>query len=430
VEWWNELRVASDAFLQQHGLLAAFIYLLVEEAGVPVPVPGDLLMLILGAQAFEGKVKLWHAVVVLEAATVLGATFLYFVACWAGRGLVYRYGRYIRLTPKRLETAERWLRRYGSIAVVAGRLFPGLRIVTAVACGVLGMPAWRFLPAMAFGALIYITAYTLTGYYFGPAVLGFFAGLDLSLSVVLSLVLLVGALVWIVRTRVALQAGLLGDAPTEHGGALLPLRRRLRSGALAGALATLVSTLFMNVLTHFTGALAFQVPNTIVERTAERLPVALALEGGPWLLAFAVPAFALVGVAWGAVYGGWADPWLRLPDWASGLLFACLPLATSLLVVMSVLGRGGAASDARIVSAAGEAVRYAVYGVVVGLTYPELVARQWSRLQRRQNKQRGRKAPTGPGAPPVPESSPRLPSSSGSRGTATRSTPRRLSANR
>jgi len=414
VDWWNELRVAADAFLQQHGLLAAFIYLLVEEAGVPVPVPGDLLMLILGAQASEGRVTLWQAVVVLEIATVLGATILYVGARWAGRGLVYRYGRYIRFTPKRLETAERWLRRYGSVAVVVGRLFPGLRIITAVACGVLDMPARQFLPAMALGALLYITAYTLMGYYLGPPVLAFFAGLDVSLSAVLSLALLVVALGWIARVRVALQAGLLGDAPTERGGAVLPRRRRVRSGALAGALATLVSTLFMNVLTHFTGTLAFQAPGTIVARTAQRLPLAVALEGGPWLLALAVPAFALVGVAWGAIYGGWAEPQLQLPDWLSGLLFASLPLATSLLVVMPALGLGSAARDARIVGAAGELMRHATYGVVLGLAYPELVARQWSRLHGLHGlhaRQRGRAAPTGPGARPAPGSSPLPPSS-------------------
>jgi membrane-associated protein len=408
VEWWNELRVAADAFLRQHGLLAAFVYLLVEEAGVPVPVPGDLLMLLLGVQASEGRVMLWQAVAVLEVATVLGATLLYVAARWAGRGLVYRYGRYLRLTPQRLETAERWLRRYGRVAVVVGRLFPGLRIITAVACGVLDMPARQFLPAMALGALLYITAYTLTGYYFGPPVLAFFAGLDVSLSAVLSLGLLVVALVWIVRVRVALQAGLLGDAPTARGGAVRPRQRRLQSGALAGALATLVSTLFLNVLTHFTGTLAFQAPGTIVARTAQRLPLAVALAGGPWLLALAVPAFALVGVAWGAIYGGWAEPRLQLPDWLSGLLFACLPLATSLLVVMPALGLGGAAPDARIVGAAGEVMRHATYGVVLGLAYPELVARQWSRLHARQ---RGRAVPAGPGARPAAGSSPLPPSS-------------------
>jgi hypothetical protein len=152
------------------------------------------------------------------------------------------------------------------------------------------------------------------------------------------------------------------------------------SGALAGALGTLVSTLSMNVLTHFAGTLAFQAPGTLVERTAQRLPLAVAREGGPWLLALAVPAFALVGVAWGAVYAVWIEPRLRLPDWLSGLVFALLPLATSLLVVIPALGLRRAELDARIVGAAGEAVRHAVYGIVLGLTFPELLARQWAPL--------------------------------------------------
>jgi membrane-associated protein len=377
VSWWGELRRAAEAFLEQHGLAAAFLFLLVEEAGVPLPVPGDVLMLVLGVQAREGRVQLWQAIAVLELGTALGATCLYFLARWAGRDLVYRYGRYIRLTPPRLERAERWIRGYGALAVVVGRLLPGLRIATAVACGVFGLPARQFLPAMAVGSLLYITAHTLLGYYFGRPVLDFVADLDLSLGVVLSLLLLAVFLVWIVRARVVVRAGGPGDAHPSPGGRALSRPQRLSAGALAGALATLVSTLGMNVLTHFTGALAFQAPGTLVERTAQRLPLAVAREGGPWLLALAVPAFALVGVAWGAVYAGWVEPRLRLPDWLSGLLFAALPLATSLLVVMPALGLRFAELDARIVAAAGEAVRHAAYGVVLGLTYPELLARQW-----------------------------------------------------
>ena len=378
MSWWGELRRAAEAFLEQHGLAAAFLFLLVEEAGVPLPVPGDVLMLVLGVQAREGRVPLWQAIAVLELGTALGATLLYLLARWAGRDLVYRYGRYLRLTPPRLERAERWIRGYGALAVVVGRLVPGLRIATAVACGVFGLPVRQFLPAMAVGSLLYISAHTLLGYFFGRPVLDFVAGLDLSLGVVLSLLLLAVFLVWIVRARVVVRAGGAGAGPPAPGGRAPSRPRRLSSGALAGALATLVSTLFMNVLTHFTGTLAFQAPGTLVERTAQRLPLAVAREGGPWLLALAVPAFALVGVFWGAAYAGWAEPRLRLPDWLRGLLFAALPLATSLLVVMPALGLRFAEPDARLVAAAGEAVRHAAYGVVLGLIYPELLARPWA----------------------------------------------------
>src|SRR4030088_1254288 len=114
VDWWTEVGRATSAFLDQHGLLAAFVFLLIEEAGVPVPVPGDVLMLILGVHARQGTVQLWEAVAVTELATMIGSTFLYVASRIAGRSLVYRYGRFIRLTPERLDRAEHWLKQHGT----------------------------------------------------------------------------------------------------------------------------------------------------------------------------------------------------------------------------------------------------------------------------------------------------------------------------
>src|SRR6516165_4989764 len=51
VDWWTEVGLATSSFIDRHGLLAAFVFLLIEEAGVPVPVPGDVLMLVLGVHA-------------------------------------------------------------------------------------------------------------------------------------------------------------------------------------------------------------------------------------------------------------------------------------------------------------------------------------------------------------------------------------------
>src|SRR5260221_14533171 len=106
VDWWTEVSLAMASFLDRHGLLAAFVFLLIEEAGVPVPVPGDVLMLILGVHARQGKVQLWEALVVTELATMIGSTVLYFGARVAGRSLAYRYRRFLRLPPERLDTAQ------------------------------------------------------------------------------------------------------------------------------------------------------------------------------------------------------------------------------------------------------------------------------------------------------------------------------------
>ena len=372
VDWWTEVGLATSSFLNRHGLLAAFVFLLIEEAGVPVPVPGDVLMLILGVHAREGTVPLWQAVGATWLGTIIGSTFLYFASRMAGRSLVYRYGRFIRLTPERLDRTEQWLKRHGSRAVFLGRLVPGLRIVTAVACGVFEVPFTVFFPAMSLGALLYILVYTLLGYFLGPPVLGFMERVHIPFGLLGSLVPLGLLLVWIFRTRQELGRRTVAPLALDRDS-------RLRAGALAGLLATIGSTLLLNVIINLAGNIAFNAPGTIVEQTAARLAFALARDVQPVLLFIAVPGFLLVGVVWGAVYGLWGEALMPpdWPDWQRGLGFAALPFAASLLVAMPLLGIGFLGIGATgAVAATGELLRHAAYGVLLGLLYPIFRARR------------------------------------------------------
>ena len=56
-------------------------------------------MIGLGVHARQGRAPLWQALLVIEVATLVGATILYAVLLKAGRDLVYRYGRYIHAHP-------------------------------------------------------------------------------------------------------------------------------------------------------------------------------------------------------------------------------------------------------------------------------------------------------------------------------------------
>jgi membrane protein DedA with SNARE-associated domain len=367
VDWWTEVGRATSAFLDQHGLLAAFVFLLIEEAGVPVPVPGDVLMLILGLHARQGSVPLWQAIGATWLGTMIGSTFLYFAARVAGRDLVYRYGPFIRLTPERLDRAERWLKHHGSRAVFLGRLVPGLRIVTAVACGVFEVPFTVFFPAMSIGALLYILVYTLLGFFLGQPVLDFLERIHIPFGLLGSLVPLSLILLWTYKARQGLGRRTATPLPLDR-------QQQLRAGAVAGGLATISSTLLFNVVINLAGNIAFNAPGTLVEQTAARLAFAFARELQPILLFVAAPAFLAVGVLWGVLYAIWAEP--RLPrewsDWLKGLVFAGLPLMASLLVVMPLLGLGGflGVGAAGQVVATGELIRHAAYGVQLGLLYP------------------------------------------------------------
>ena len=378
MQWWDAVRLSLSSFLDQHGMLAGFIVILIEETGVPVPVPGDFLMMGVGIHARQGRVELWQALVIMEFATLIGASILYVVSARAGRDLVYRYGRYIHLTPARLDKAERWLTRHGAVAIVAGRLTPGLRMATVIASGVFGVALWQFLPSLALGAFLYILAYTLLGYFAGPPILRALEGVHLPFGMLGSLVALVAAVVWVARARRGLH---LREA-TDAGFA--DRRHRWRDGAVAGGLATLISTLAMNVVIHLAGDLALLEPGSLVQRTQARLAVLAFIRViGPFLLLAAAPLFVLVGIGWGALYAQLVEPRLHLPDWMSGLCFALLPLSVAVVVVLPLLGPVapdvGPLGPLAVLS---EALRHAFYGAALGAIYPLRMARLPTALRR------------------------------------------------
>ena len=74
------------------------------------------------------------------------------------------------------------------LAIVLGRLTPGLRMATVIGCGVFGVPFWRFLPSMAAGGFAYILVYTLLGYFAGPVVLRLVENIHLPLGILGSVV--------------------------------------------------------------------------------------------------------------------------------------------------------------------------------------------------------------------------------------------------
>src|SRR5205085_922112 len=165
---------------------------------------------------------------------------LYWLAALVGRRVVYRLGQYIGLTPPRLDRAAEALHRRGAAAVVLGRLTPGLRMATPIVCGAFRFPFRVYLPAMAFGAFLYMLGYTLLGFFFGPPVLRLLERVEVPLELLASVGLLAALLFWTVRV------GRRAEAPERRP----ELRERMQAGAASGLMATLASALLANVLIH------------------------------------------------------------------------------------------------------------------------------------------------------------------------------------
>lgn len=364
MDWWQSVTTAAWLLLERHGQLAAFFFLLIEEAGTPVPIPGDFLMVVAGVRASQGRVNLVEIILVMELATILGASFLYWISARAGRRVVYRIGKHVGLTPARLDRAAEELNRRGARAVVIGRLTPGLRMATPIICGVLRFPFRIYLPAMALGGFLYLLVYTLLGYVFGAQILRLLETIELPLGLIVSGAMLGGLVYW------TLRVGRAGPPPARCP----ELRERLWAGAASGLVGTLVSSLLANVLIHLFGLLAYQEPGAALAALTRIITISVLRSPGVFVAWLLVPAVLVVGAAFGALYGAWLGNASYTRGPLQGVVFALLPLAGSLLGLMPLLGVGlaGFGLGAGPVPLLGETVRHLAFGLVLGTLYPAL----------------------------------------------------------
>ena len=74
-----------------------------------LPVPSEAVIPPAAHLAYTGQIKLslWGIVLAGMIGSWLGATVMYWAARWGGRPLAMRYGRYVLITPQKIEGAER-----------------------------------------------------------------------------------------------------------------------------------------------------------------------------------------------------------------------------------------------------------------------------------------------------------------------------------
>jgi membrane protein DedA with SNARE-associated domain len=191
-----------DALVRQYGLPAIFGLITIKAAGIPMPPPADLIILLAGARAADGTFALWQVVAVLIAALTLGGAVEFWLARGPARGAIYRLGHHVGLTPVRLDAASAAIRRGGVPAVVAALLTPGVNATAVVACGLANMPVRTFLVGLVAGSAAEAAVHLSVGYA-GGAIFG--------------QVLRVVPLPWAVGVLVACLAAGLGAWMLIHG---------------------------------------------------------------------------------------------------------------------------------------------------------------------------------------------------------------------
>lgn len=157
------------SFFHVYELPTLFFAILIEEAGIPIPIPGDALVMLSGAEPHTGLRHAIAAISVSSLAVFLGSSLLYAVMRRGGNPLLVKYGKYVHLNEHRLSRMKAWLEHRGRLAIIVGRLIPGLRIPTTVLAGTSGVAYRDYALTAAIAAVVWSCFYYAVGGFLGQA---------------------------------------------------------------------------------------------------------------------------------------------------------------------------------------------------------------------------------------------------------------------
>jgi membrane protein DedA with SNARE-associated domain len=161
---------AITGLIAEYGYPAVFAAALLEV--IFPPIPSEVIFPLAGFTAQNRGLGLESAIgmaTVGALGSTAGAVLIYFVSAKVGRTAIARFGKRVRISEQEIEKAERWIEKYGSIAVFTARMMPGIREIISIPAGIGQMNLAKFVGYTFAGSLLWCIILTLTGYYLGEA---------------------------------------------------------------------------------------------------------------------------------------------------------------------------------------------------------------------------------------------------------------------
>jgi membrane protein DedA with SNARE-associated domain len=130
-----------------HGGYAGIVILMGIESAC-IPLPSEIIMTFAGFLVYpnnpHGHFNLFWVATVGALGCNLGSLFAYWIGAKGGRPLVERYGKWVLMSHQDLDRMTEFFEKYGSIAVLVGRLLPVVRTFIAFPAGIAKMGKIRF----------------------------------------------------------------------------------------------------------------------------------------------------------------------------------------------------------------------------------------------------------------------------------------------
>ena len=153
------------AFLTDAGYWALIVFAFVQACCIPIS--SEITFGFAGVLAYEGHLSLVLVIVLGTLAELAGSSAAYGLGRLGGRHTVERYRRYLLMTRKDVERAERFFGGRGSWSVAIARVIPLVRAFAGLVAGFLEVPLLSFEIFNLIGTAVWATGLSVIGYELG-----------------------------------------------------------------------------------------------------------------------------------------------------------------------------------------------------------------------------------------------------------------------
>ena len=177
------------------GYMGIIVSMAVESACIPLP--SEIIMPFSGYLVYTGRFGLFEVGLAGAFGCVVGSIAAYYIGYYGGRPFMERYGKYVFVTAKELDHADRWFSKYGEAAIFISRLLPVIRTFISLPAGIARMNFTKFVIYTFLGSFPWCFALAWAGKKLGEHwdTLGkYFHQFDIVIGV--GLLLAVGWFVW------------------------------------------------------------------------------------------------------------------------------------------------------------------------------------------------------------------------------------------
>ena len=151
-------------WLNQYGSFSIFVLLAL--GIIALPVPEESLMVFAGFLVAKGKLQLVATFLAAISGALIGITVSYLIGMTAGSFLIKKYGRWIGITPERIQRVHDWFERIGKWSLFIGYFIPGVRHFTGYVAGTARLEYRDFALFAYSGGIIWASLFLSMGYFF------------------------------------------------------------------------------------------------------------------------------------------------------------------------------------------------------------------------------------------------------------------------